>query len=79
VHTLVFLGFIFTFELPAVIVLGVWVILQMFSGLGSMAYSHLSQGGTAWFAHIGGFLAGILLIKLMKTREPYRHRRDLYW
>ena len=39
----------------------------------------MNEGGTAFFAHIGGFLAGIALIYTMGTRQVYARRRDLYW
>jgi membrane associated rhomboid family serine protease len=71
--------FLTTFELPAAFVLIYWFVIQLFSGAGSVAYSNASQGGTAWFAHIGGFLAGIALIYILPTRRPYQKRRDLYW
>jgi len=71
--------FLTTVELPAVLILGYWFVIQFFSGLGSIGYSHLSQGGVAWFAHIGGFLAGMLLVNLMRLKPPHRRRRDLYW
>jgi len=71
--------FLTTYELPAAFVLVYWFIIQFFSGVGSVAYSHVSQSGTAWFAHVGGFLAGILLIKLFPNRDLYRRRQDLNW
>ncbi len=71
--------FLTTIEVPAVLILGYWFLIQFFSGVGSIGYSHLSQGGVAWFAHVGGFLAGMLLINLMRPRPPHRRRRDLYW
>ncbi len=71
--------FITTFELPATWILVYWFVLQLFSGFGEIGYSHLSQGGTAWFAHIGGFLTGIVLIKIMKTRERFDWRPHLRW
>ncbi len=71
--------FVTTVEVPAVFILAYWFVIQFFSGVGSIGYSHLSEGGVAWFAHVGGFLTGMLLIVLMKTRERYRLRRDLYW
>jgi membrane associated rhomboid family serine protease len=49
-------------ELPAVIVLGFWFILQLFNGV--LALGLPSAGGVAWFAHIGGFVAGWLLVRL---------------
>jgi len=78
--TLVFIFFfVTTFEIPAMILLGYWFVIQLFSGLGSIAQTNLSGGGgVAWFAHIGGFLAGMLLVKVMGTRERYYRRRDLY-
>ncbi len=71
--------FLTTVEVPAVFILGYWFLLQFFSGVGTIGASHLSQGGVAWFAHIGGFLAGMLLVNLLHPRPPRRRRRDLYW
>ena len=68
-----------TIEIPAVIILAYWFLLQFFSGVGSIGYSQVSQGGVAFFAHIGGFIAGMILIKVMGTRERYGRRRDLNW
>jgi membrane associated rhomboid family serine protease len=68
---------IFTFELPAWLMLVYWFALQLFGGFGSITES--AQGGTAFFAHVGGFVAGLVLISLMGTRERYWRRRDLYW
>src|ERR1700733_657987 len=78
--TLVFIVvFVTTFEIPAVILLGYWFIIQLFSGLGSIAQTNLSSGGgVAWFAHVGGFLAGMVLVKVMGTRERYYRPRNLY-
>lgn len=71
--------FFTTMEIPAALILVYWLFIQFFSGFGSIGRSHLSEGGVAWFAHIGGFLAGMALIKILGTREPYRARRDLHW
>jgi membrane associated rhomboid family serine protease len=62
-----------------VLMLILWFLMQLFSGVGSVGYSHASQGGTAWFAHIGGFIAGILLVNLLGTRQKFLQRRDLNW
>ncbi|MCX6620072.1 MAG: rhomboid family intramembrane serine protease, partial [Acidobacteria bacterium] len=79
VQVLVFY-FFFTFvEIPAAFLLIYWFVVQLFSGLGSIAYSQVSEGGVAVWAHIGGFLAGMILIKLFRTREPYARRRQLNW
>ena len=75
--TIVF--FFTTVEIPAWIMLIYWFIIQFFSGVGTLGTSQVSQGGVAFFAHVGGFIAGIILIKLMGARQPYSRRRDLYW
>ena len=60
VDTLIFLGyFVTTRRLPAVIVLGLWFVLQLFNGV--LSFGAMQTGGTAWFAHIGGFVAGLVL------------------
>jgi membrane associated rhomboid family serine protease len=73
--------FITTMEIPAVLILVYWFIIQLFSGVGTVAFSQASAegGGVAWFAHIGGFVAGVLLIFLMRPHERYRRRPDLRW
>jgi hypothetical protein len=48
-------------EIPAYIFLGIWFLLQFLSAAGSSAHG----GGIAWWAHIGGFIAGILLLKML--------------
>jgi rhomboid family protein len=78
--TLVFIVFfVTTIEIPAPIMLGYWFVVQLFSGFGTIARTHISQGGTAYFAHIGGFVAGMLLVKIMGTSDRYNRRRDRYW
>jgi membrane associated rhomboid family serine protease len=72
-----FLLFIFTFELPAWLMLIYWFALQVFGGVG--AVTEASQGGVAFFAHVGGFLTGVLLVNVMGPRKRYWRRRDLYW
>ena len=71
--------FITTMEIPAYVILLYWFVIQFFSGVGSVGHSHLSQGGVAWFAHIGGFLAGVALILVMRTQERFSHRPDMRW
>jgi membrane associated rhomboid family serine protease len=54
-------------------------VTQLFSGLGSLAAANPQAGGTAWFAHIGGFIAGCVLIKAMPTKPRWKLRRDYGW
>jgi membrane associated rhomboid family serine protease len=69
VTTLIILGFFFRLvQIPAMVVLGFWIVLQVLNGLGSFG----SSGGVAFFAHIGGFLAGIGLLYVLKPRPRGR-------
>jgi membrane associated rhomboid family serine protease len=52
-------------QVPALVVLGLWIVLQFFSGIGSITGA-ADTGGVAYMAHIGGFLAGIVLSLFMK-------------
>ncbi len=66
VLTLVPFGFYMqVIKVPAVFVLGFWIVLQILNGMVSRG----SGGGVAWFAHIGGFLAGVVLVGLFKKRK----------
>jgi len=68
VYTLVFLGFfVTTVKIPALIVIGFWAIIQFVNGIVSTGLD--ARGGVAWFAHIGGFLIGLLTIKLWLPRR----------
>lgn len=60
--------FFTTVEIPAVFMLLYWFLIQVVSGAYA-AGSTVASGGTAWFAHIGGFLVGALLGLLLKTRQ----------
>ncbi len=68
---------IFSFDVPAWAMLIYWFAMQIFGGYGSVG--GYEQGGTAFFAHIGGFVVGIALIYMMGTRERYWRRKDLSW
>src|SRR3954447_18257948 len=68
VITLVFFIFITTLELPASFMLLYWFAIQLLSGLGSLTVRTQGQG-IAWFAHVGGFLAGLLFVRLFAQRR----------
>jgi membrane associated rhomboid family serine protease len=73
VHMLVFLGFfVTTIAVPAVFMLGYWFVLQLLSGW----MSNAAEGGVAFWAHVGGFVAGAVLVLLFRNprlldRHPY--------
>jgi membrane associated rhomboid family serine protease len=64
----VLLGRVVT-QMPALIVLGFWFVLQFFSGIGSIADSS-ETGGVAYIAHIGGFVAGLVLALFLRNSTP---------
>ena len=59
-------------ELPALVFLGFWFVMQFFSGAMSLAAGEQQMGGTAWWAHIGGFVTGISLIWKRRGLRPRR-------
>ncbi len=71
VHTLIFFGFfVQVVKIPALIVIGFWAIIQIVNGI--LSQGLLPQGGIAWFAHIGGFLTGLLTIKIWLPKRRFR-------
>jgi membrane associated rhomboid family serine protease len=56
---------------PAIVVLGIWIVIQLINGIGSMANTS-ETGGIAFMAHIGGFVAGLVLVRLFAAgaRRP---------
>lgn len=82
VRGLVFLGsFGRIAELPAVIVLGFWFVLQLFNGIASLG-AEAATGGVAFFAHIGGFVAGLVLIFIfmqIMPQPPAQERTNLLY
>jgi membrane associated rhomboid family serine protease len=58
-------------EIPAVFFLGAWFLFQLLDGGASLAHPQ-EGGGVAFFAHIGGFLFGFLVVKLLQQRQPLR-------
>jgi rhomboid family protein len=72
VLTAIFLGFIFFLqEIPAVFYLGIWFVFQLWQG-GFSVVNPDAGGGVAFFAHVGGFVFGMLTINLVKARRPLR-------
>ena len=59
-------------EMPAAVLLGLWFMLQLLSGLGAPGEA---LGGVAWWAHVGGFIAGVVLVMLLPPSRLYRQRR----
>jgi hypothetical protein len=78
VVTLVFYFFITFVRIPAVFFLGFWFILQLFSGSLTLTYGVAS--GVAYWAHIGGFAAGVLVALVVRAmRKPSRTENSFYY
>lgn len=74
VLTLVMIGFfVRVVKIPAVFLLGFWILIQFLFGMTSLTVRD-SSGGVAWFAHIGGFITGFILINIFKLKRRVRRR-----
>jgi membrane associated rhomboid family serine protease len=77
IASLVPILFIFTIiEIPAILFLLFWFVSQLYSGLGAIQGG--GESGIAWWAHIGGFAFGVLMVFFFRKRTPHRidYRRD---
>jgi membrane associated rhomboid family serine protease len=79
IEVLFFFIFITRFDLPAWLMLVYWFGTQLLSGAGSLGHTMVNEGGTAFFAHVGGFVAGVALILMLPTKERNWRRNDLRW
>jgi len=71
--------FVFVLYLPAWVVLGEWFVLQFMAGAASLSTAQMGRdvGGVAVWAHVGGFVAGVVMVKLLperRRRSPYAYR-----
>jgi membrane associated rhomboid family serine protease len=74
ITTLIFLGILVQLvEVPALVILGFWFVLQLVSGAAGLGAAS-AQGGVAFFAHIGGFVAGVVVGVLVRAADPRRGR-----
>jgi membrane associated rhomboid family serine protease len=79
VLTLFFFFFIFFIEVPALLLLGLWVFTQFLPAVGQLAQPDVAGGGgVAYWAHIGGFLFGLATIKLFAHRRSAEYGRPKY-
>jgi membrane associated rhomboid family serine protease len=77
IDTLAVLFIFFTrIAIPAPFYLLFWFAMQFLNGYESIGDRSYTGGGVAWFAHIGGFIAGMLVIKLFPSRQRWRHWYD---
>jgi membrane associated rhomboid family serine protease len=76
VTLLFFFLFITTIDIPAALLLLFWFGMQLLNGIGSLAETDYTGGGVAFFAHVGGFVAGMLLIRAFPERRRWRTWRS---
>ena len=70
ITTLIPLFFFFwTIELPALLLLGYWFLIQFFTGFQMLAIQSATGGGVAWWAHVGGFVMGMILAMILRPRR----------
>jgi len=60
---------------PAFVMLGMWILVQLVSGIGAIANTQETGGGVAFMAHVGGFVAGLVLVKIFAAGRPVPRRR----
>ncbi len=73
ITTLIPLFFFFwTIELPALLLLGYWFLIQFLTGFQTLAIQSATRGGVAWWAHVGGFVVGMALAMILRPRRPRR-------
>jgi len=63
--------FFLPFFLPAVVLIGFWFVMQLFAGVAELGQA-TAGSGVAWWAHVGGFLAGVVLILLLRNQNRRR-------
>ena len=66
-------------QIPAVFFLGFWFLQQFLLGALSLAQGPSQMGGVAWWAHIGGFVAGIVLVGLFQDSRRHPPAREQWW
>ncbi len=77
IRTLIFLGYFVTVMLiPAWVQIGVWIVLQIFNGFLSLGVRTEETGGVAFWAHVGGFVAGAVLVFLFKDQSSVDRQRS---
>jgi len=77
VLTLIIFGFVFIREIQAFWFLGIWILLQLWTG-GLSLLQPSAGGGVAFFAHVGGFAFGVATVQLVKTRPPLQPPQSRY-
>lgn len=66
-------------QLPALFVLGLWFVMQLFQGTLALSVESSATGGVAWWAHIGGFIFGAIAVHIFKRKSRKPSTRDEWW
>ena len=61
--------FFWTVQLPAILILGYWLLIQFIAGFQMLSIQTATAGGVAWWAHIGGFMCGALMALMMRPQR----------
>jgi membrane associated rhomboid family serine protease len=73
IDTVIIFVFIRVIRLPAQLVLGLWFVTQLFNGTSSVAINTTATSGVAWWAHIGGFVFGVLVALVLRKSHYKNH------
>ena len=71
-----FLLFFTTFEVPALLFLGIWIVQQFLAGVGSLGALTTDTSGVAYWSHIGGFGFGLLSALWIRSRSAFRRMEE---
>jgi membrane associated rhomboid family serine protease len=71
--------FMHTVQIPALFFLGFWFLQQFLVGSLALTQETAQTGGVAWWAHIGGFVAGLVLVWVFQSRKRRPAQRDAWW
>ncbi len=76
VRVLIFIGIPLLFAVPAILVLGLWFVMQLMSGVAALEGAGEAAGGIAFWAHVGGFVAGAVLVWFFRDPQAV-HRQKM--
>jgi membrane associated rhomboid family serine protease len=77
VRTLLFVGIPFIILIPAWGMIGYWIVIQFINGVATLGVKTQQTSGVAYFAHIGGFIAGLVLVWVFRDRETHQRQLEM--
>jgi membrane associated rhomboid family serine protease len=75
IRVLIWVGLPFIFMIPALVMIGVWFLFQLLAGIAALEVATEATGGVAYWAHIGGFIAGGVLVWIFRDPDAVRRQK----